>query len=109
MVIFGELLINRKDKYDKVHSLGIKKGTCVRVMVFNATFNNIEHNSPWAGFELTTVVVIGTDSTGNCKSNYDDPSNIAIINCRAHAIYFSCSDALSCITLLKSDTKVHFK
>ena len=37
---------NRKDKYDKVHSLGIKKGTCVRVMVFNATFNNIEHNSP---------------------------------------------------------------
>jgi len=25
---------------------------------------------PWAGFELTTLVVIGTDHTGSCKSNY---------------------------------------
>ena len=24
----------------------------------------------WAGFELTTLVVIGTDCKGNCKSNY---------------------------------------
>jgi hypothetical protein len=24
----------------------------------------------WAGFKLTTLVVIGTDCTGNCKSNY---------------------------------------
>ena len=24
----------------------------------------------WAGFELTTVVVISTDCTGSCKSNY---------------------------------------
>ena len=24
----------------------------------------------WAGFELTTLVVIGTDYTGSCKSNY---------------------------------------
>jgi hypothetical protein len=26
--------------------------------------------SPWAGFELTTLVVIGTDSIGSGKSNY---------------------------------------
>jgi hypothetical protein len=26
--------------------------------------------SPWSRFELTTTVVIGTDSIGNCKSNY---------------------------------------
>jgi len=25
---------------------------------------------PWAGFELTTLVVIGTDCIGSCKSNY---------------------------------------
>jgi len=25
----------------------------------------------WAGFELTTLVVIGTDYIGSCKSNYD--------------------------------------
>jgi hypothetical protein len=26
--------------------------------------------SPWSRFELTTSVVIGTDSTGSCESNY---------------------------------------
>jgi len=30
----------------------------------------IEYTSLWAGFELTTLVVIGTDCTGSCKSNY---------------------------------------
>ena len=28
----------------------------------------------WAGFELTTVMVIETDCTGNCKSNYHTPT-----------------------------------
>jgi hypothetical protein len=28
------------------------------------------YTSPWAGFELTPLVVIGTDRIGNCKSNY---------------------------------------
>jgi hypothetical protein len=67
-------------------------------MVFNATFNNISFISsrsvllvekttdlpqvtdkvynimlytlPWAGFKLTTSVVIGADCIGNYKSNY---------------------------------------
>ena len=30
----------------------------------------IEYISPWEGFELTTLVVIDTDCTGSCKSNY---------------------------------------
>jgi len=30
----------------------------------------IEYTSPRTGFELTTLVVIGTDCTGSCKSNY---------------------------------------
>ena len=30
----------------------------------------IEYTSPQTGFELTTLVVIGTDCTGSCKSNY---------------------------------------
>ena len=28
-----------------------------------------EYTSPWAGFEFITLVVIGTDCTGSCKSN----------------------------------------
>jgi len=44
-------------------------------MVFNATFNNItfgciKYTSPRARFELTTLVVIGTDCTGSCESDY---------------------------------------
>jgi hypothetical protein len=60
----------------------------VRVMVFNATFNNIsviswrsfllveetgvpgENHRHRAGFELTTIVVIGTDYKGSCNFNY---------------------------------------
>jgi hypothetical protein len=30
----------------------------------------IEYTSPWMGFKLTTLVVIGTDCTGSFKSNY---------------------------------------
>ena len=54
------------------------------VMVFNATFNNISAISwrsvllveetgvhfAWAGFELTTLVVIGTDCICSYKSSY---------------------------------------
>jgi len=34
------------------------------------TWCYIEYTSPWAGFELTTLVVIGTDCLGSNKSNY---------------------------------------
>jgi hypothetical protein len=30
----------------------------------------IKYILPWTGFELTTLVMIGTDCTGNCKSSY---------------------------------------
>ena len=40
----------------------------------------IVHTSPWKRFILTTLVVIGTDWTGSCKSNYHtitrSPQNI---------------------------------
>jgi len=28
------------------------------------------YTSPWTGLELTTLVAIGIDCTGSCKSNY---------------------------------------
>jgi hypothetical protein len=34
------------------------------------TLSRIEYTSLWTGFELTTSVVIVTDCTGSCKSNY---------------------------------------
>jgi hypothetical protein len=30
----------------------------------------IDYTLPWTGFELKTLVVLGTDYTGSCKSNY---------------------------------------
>jgi hypothetical protein len=100
-------LSNRKDLhfvYQKcrIH-LSWLSNYVVRVMVFNATFNNISLQSvllveetrvlgenhrhvanhwqlyhimlyqvhpTWARFELTTLVVIGTDCIGSYKSNY---------------------------------------
>jgi len=49
----------------------------------------IEYTSPLAGFELSTIVIIGTDCKGSCKSNYHSsttttapisPSNICSIS-----------------------------
>ena len=36
----------------------------------NVVSNTIMYISPWMGFEHTILVVIGTDCTGSCKSNY---------------------------------------
>ena len=34
------------------------------------TISRLEYTSPWVGLNLTTLVVIGTDFIGSCKSNY---------------------------------------
>jgi hypothetical protein len=34
------------------------------------TWSHIDNILPWTRFGLTTLVVIGTDYTGSCKSNY---------------------------------------
>ena len=44
--------------------------TCCKSLTNCITKCCIEYTSPWTGFELTTLVVIGTDCTGTCKSNY---------------------------------------
>jgi hypothetical protein len=38
--------------------------------VLTVNLLGIEYTSSWAGFELTTLLVIGIDCTGSCKSNY---------------------------------------
>ena len=61
---------------------------------------------PWTGFELTTLVVIGTDCTGSCKSNYhtittahvkwlrhDNVYDIYLFClCKAHTLVFCSND-----------------
>ena len=41
-----------------------------QVNLSHNSINCIEYTSSWAGFELTTLVVIGTDCIGSYKSNY---------------------------------------
>jgi hypothetical protein len=44
--------------------------TCRKSLTNFITSCCIEYTSPWTGFELTTLVMIGTDCTGSCKCNY---------------------------------------
>ena len=43
---------------------------CRKSLANNITYCCIECISPWVGFELVALLIIGTDCTGNCKSNY---------------------------------------
>ena len=53
------------------------------------------YTSPWMGFELTNLVVIGTDCTGSCKSNYHAitittaPLHTLVIPIVSHLKHFS--------------------
>ena len=49
---------------------GGNRSTCRTSLTNCITKCCIEFTSPLTGFELTTLVVIGTDCTGGCKSNY---------------------------------------
>ena len=52
------------------HSTRRKPPTCRKSMTNFITWRCIEYTSRWKGFELTHLVVIDTDCTGSCKSNY---------------------------------------
>ena len=51
-----------------------KAPTCHKSLTNFITQCCIEYTSQYTGFELTTLVVIGTDCTCSCKSNYHDRS-----------------------------------
>ena len=44
--------------------------TCHKSLTNFITNCCIEYTSPWTGYELTTLVVLGTNCTGSCQSNY---------------------------------------
>jgi hypothetical protein len=43
---------------------------CLKSLINFITYCCIEYISPWAVFELKTLLVIDTDCTDSCKSNY---------------------------------------
>jgi len=47
-----------------------KQPTCRKSLTNFITYCGGEYISPWAGFELTTLVVIDTDCICSCKSSY---------------------------------------
>jgi hypothetical protein len=47
-----------------------KPPTCRKSLTIFITKCCIEYASPWTGFELTTLVMIGIDCIGSSKSNY---------------------------------------
>ena len=54
----------------------------------------IEYTLPWEGFELRTLVVIGTDCTGICKSTYP------VITTTMAPVPVNLTNILACIILL---------
>jgi hypothetical protein len=51
-------------------STWIKPQICHKSLTNFITYSCIEFTSPWEGFELTTLLVIGTDCTSSCKYSY---------------------------------------
>jgi hypothetical protein len=55
-----------------------KPSICDKSLTNFITYSCIEYTSPWAGFEFTILVVIGTDCIGSCISNYHVITNMMI-------------------------------
>jgi hypothetical protein len=66
-----------------------KPPTCRKSLSNFITYCCIEYTLPWTGFELTTLVVIGTDCTGSCKSNYHTINTTTATHKRLwHSLYW---------------------
>ena len=79
-------------------------------MVYPEKTTDLAGTSTWARFELTILVVIGTDYTGSCKSNYHTITTTAVPILYRRTIYASCRRRLFTWNLCnskKSNYNIH--
>jgi hypothetical protein len=56
-----------------------ESSTCHKSLTNFIAYCRVEYTSPWTGFELTILVVIGIDYTGSCKANYNHDGTAVLI------------------------------
>ena len=79
-----------------------KPPSCRKSLVNFITYCWIDHTSSWAGFKLTTSVVIGTDCTDSCKSNYHTITTTTIYWLYTFCVLFLKIGSRSCNTIAVS-------
>ena len=83
-----------------------KLQTCRKSLTNFITQCCIEYTSPWAGFKLTTLVVIGTDCT--CSLPYDYDHDCPLIYLRVNLIIGSAYLSLTYVTSFYHSLKSTF-
>jgi hypothetical protein len=86
-----------------------KQQTCRKSLTNLITQCCIEYTSPWAGFKLTTLVVIGTDCTCSLPYDYDHdcPLTYLRVNLIIGSAYLSLTYVTSFYYSLKSTFYFH--
>ena len=71
-------------------STGRKPPTCRKSLTNFITSCCVEYTSPRTGFELTILVVKGTDGIGSCKSNYHTITTMAVPQKNMFHLFYKC-------------------
>jgi len=77
--VSGRSLIIGHTAYCSMHRVRVPAENCrpsIASHWHNLSQYFIKHTSPSVGFELITLVVMGSDCTGSCKSNYHTTTTI---------------------------------
>jgi len=84
-----------------------KPRTCRKTLTNFITSWCVKYTSPWAGFELTTSGVIGTDCIGSCESNYHTITNMTVPFFVQRALNRQYADEAECFTATNSFLQIY--